>query len=51
LVCSTTSRQATIATHVEVLTLIENQHLFGLGIGYVEAHLLAATLLRPDALL
>ena len=41
--------QATAATDVEVLTLIENQHLFGLGIGYVDAHLLAATLLTPGA--
>ena len=41
--------QATLATDVEVLTLMENQHLFGLGIGYVDAQLLAATLLTPDA--
>lgn len=37
--------QATIATDVEVLTLIDNRQLFGRGIGYVDAHLLAATLL------
>ena len=43
--------RATVATDAEVLTLIENQHLFGVGIGYVDAHLLAATLLTPDALL
>ncbi len=41
--------QATVATDLEVLTLIDNQHLFGLGIGYVDAHLLAATMLTPDA--
>ena len=41
--------QATVATDVEVLTLIENQRLSGLGIGYVDAHLLAATLLTPGA--
>lgn len=41
--------QASVATDVEVLTLIENQHLFGLGIGYVDAQLLAATLLTPGA--
>ena len=41
--------QATVATDVEVLTLIESRHLFGLGVGYVDAHLLAATLLTPDA--
>ena len=41
--------QATVATDVEVLTLIDNQHLFGPGIGYVDAHLLAATMLTTDA--
>lgn len=34
--------QATVATDVEVLALIERQQLFGIGIGYVDAHLLAA---------
>lgn len=41
--------QATVATDVEVLTLIDNQQLFGLGIGYVDAHLLAATMLTTGA--
>lgn len=41
--------QATVATDAEVLTLIDNQHLFGLGVGYVDAHLLAATMLSTDA--
>ncbi len=41
--------QAIVATDLEVLTLIENRHLFGLGVGYVDAHLLAATALTPDA--
>ncbi len=41
--------QAKSATDVEVLTLIDNQQLFGLGIGYVDAHLLAATMLTTDA--
>lgn len=41
--------QATVATDLEVLTLIDNQHLCGLGIGYVDAHLLAATMLTTDA--
>lgn len=41
--------QATVATDVEVLSLIENRSLFGLGIGYVDAHLLAATMLTTDA--
>ena len=41
--------RATIATEAEVMTLVETRHLFGLGIGYVDAHLLAATLLTRDA--
>ena len=41
--------QASIATEAEVMTLVESQPLFGLGIGYVDAHLLAATLLTTDA--
>jgi predicted nucleic acid-binding protein len=39
--------QATSAANGEVLQLIDNRQLYGLGIGYVEAHLLAATLLTP----
>ena len=41
--------QANVATEAEVMTLVETQRLFGLGIGYVDAHLLAATLLTTDA--
>ena len=41
--------QAKTATEAEVMTLVETQTLFGLGIGYVDAHLLAATLLTTDA--
>lgn len=41
--------QATVATDEEVLTLIDKRQLFGLGIGYVDAHLLAATALTPAA--
>jgi hypothetical protein len=33
---------ATVATDHEVLSLINRHRLFGLGIGYVDAHLLAA---------
>ncbi len=40
---------APTATDAEVLTLIENQHLFGLGIGYGDAQVLAATLLTAGA--
>ncbi len=41
--------QATLATDDEVLTLIEQAALYGEGIGYVDAQLLAATRLTPDA--
>jgi predicted nucleic acid-binding protein len=34
--------QATSASHGEVLQFIERETLFGRGIGYVDAHLLAA---------
>lgn len=37
--------QATTATDGEVMTLIGERQLFGRGIGYLDAHLLAATLL------
>lgn len=38
-----------VATDDEVLHFIGEQTLFGLGIGYVDAHLLAATRLTPGA--
>ena len=41
--------QAAVATDDEVLTLIDKRQLFGLGIGYVDAHLLSATALTPAA--
>ena len=41
----------TVAQDHEVLRLIEQHRLFGRGIGYVDAHLLAATRLSSDALL
>lgn len=37
--------QATIATPAELLALIERRELYGIGIGYVDAQLLAATML------
>lgn len=43
--------QATTATPAEVMTLIDRQQLYGLGIGYVDAQLLAATMLTGDATL
>jgi predicted nucleic acid-binding protein len=43
--------QATVATDGEVLRLIGSSGLFGLGIGYVDAHLLAAARLTRGATL
>jgi len=40
---------AEIATDAEVAGLIEAEHLYGLGVGYVDAQLLAATRLTADA--
>jgi hypothetical protein len=39
---------ATLATDAEVMLLVENERLFGSGIGWVDAHLLASTLLTPN---
>ena len=39
------------ASHQEVLYLIEENHLMGKGLGYIDIHLLAACLLRPKTLL
>lgn len=36
-----------VASPARVATLIENAHLWGLGIGYVDTHLLASALLTP----
>jgi predicted nucleic acid-binding protein len=38
-----------VASQDEVLDLIERERLFGFGIGYVDAHLLAATRLTEGA--
>lgn len=40
---------AETATHGEVMTLIERHRLAGRGVGWVDAHLLAATLITPGA--
>jgi predicted nucleic acid-binding protein len=40
---------ASIATDTEVLHLIEHRELFGRGIGYIDAHLLAAVQLTANA--
>ena len=41
--------QATVATDAEVMGLVDDRRLFGRGIGWVDAHLLAATLLTSNA--
>ena len=41
--------QAQVATDSEVLRFIAKNVLFGVGIGYVDAHLLAALRLSPGA--
>jgi len=41
--------QAVVASDEEVLRLIDRQALFGRGIGYVDAHLLAAALLTAGS--
>jgi len=41
--------RASTATDAEVLALIEAHALHGAGIGYVDAHLLAATMLTPTS--
>ncbi|MBD9448601.1 type II toxin-antitoxin system VapC family toxin [Rhizobium sp. RHZ02] len=38
-------REAVIATHAEVMTVIERHSIFCMGIGYTDAHLLTSTLL------
>ena len=43
--------QATTATPAELLALIEHRELYGIGIGYVDAQLLAATMLADGATL
>lgn len=43
--------QVTVATDGEVLHFIDRRGLAGLGIGYVDAHLLAAVHLAPGAAL
>ncbi|KAB2703063.1 type II toxin-antitoxin system VapC family toxin [Brucella anthropi] len=38
-------RETIVATHDEVMTLIERHSVFSMGIGYTDAHLLASVLL------
>jgi predicted nucleic acid-binding protein len=41
--------QAAVASDREVLRFIENERLYGRGVGYIDAHLLAAVQLTPEA--
>ena len=41
---------APVATHDEVMMLIERQHLHGTGIGWIDAHLLASARLSRQPL-
>ena len=43
--------QAPVATEGEVLSFIEQNALYSIGIGYIDAHLLAAVRLSPGATL
>ncbi|WP_291854455.1 PIN domain-containing protein [Bradyrhizobium sp.] len=43
--------QATVASAAEVLRFIGDRKLSGSGIGYVDAHLLAAAALTPETLI
>ena len=42
---------ATLAEHHEVLAFVDQHRLYGQGIGYVDAHLLASVALLPGAVL
>ena len=44
-------RPASLATQAEVLAFIEDRRLYGLGCGLIDIHLLASTLMTPDATL
>lgn len=44
-------RQAAVATHDEVMTMIGQHGLFSMGVGYTDAHLLASVLLERGAAL
>ena len=40
---------AVVAHHDDVSAFVERERLFGLGIGFIDAHLLAAARLTPEA--
>lgn len=41
--------QAKVATDEETLDFVSRERLYGLGIGYIDAHLIASTRLTPGA--
>ncbi len=43
--------RARLAKDEEVRELVERNRLFGIGLGYIDAHLLTATMLTPEAFL
>ncbi len=47
----TAQRKAIVATHDEVMTMIDRHSIFSMGIGYTDAHLLASILLEQRATL
>lgn len=44
-------REVLVATHDEVMVMIDRHSLFSMGIGYTDANLLASTLIDPRAIL
>ena len=42
-------RQIAVVFHEEVMAFIEADGLFGIGIGYIDAHLLASVKITPQA--
>ena len=43
--------EANVARHDDVMELVDHERLYGVGLSYVDAHLLAATRLTPGATL
>lgn len=44
-------REAAVATHAEVLAMIERHEIYSMGVGYTDAHLLASVLIDRRAAL
>jgi predicted nucleic acid-binding protein len=44
-------RRVVVADDDEILRLVEQERLFGLGLGYIDVHLLASALLTPETFL